>query len=159
MNGTWEIYELPELKHSCKKGRNGLWWVLYGSRKGMQMTLRDPSGNTLRNWLCALSGSTRNVSSSLCYSVPESLRSLHPEKGGMSAFYLSSRWGRAQNSAKMRSSEGWKNRVQTLGYKPKGYINKGFLVFFMIPSFASIRHSKSITPDRIFTNTFHSKLY
>lgn len=52
-NGTQEIYELPELKHSCKKGRNGLWWVLYGSRKGKQMTLRDLSGNTLRNWLCA----------------------------------------------------------------------------------------------------------
>lgn len=44
------------------------------------------------------------------------------------------------------------------GYKIR-CINKRFLVFCIIPSFASIRHHKGITPSEISTNKCHIKLH
>lgn len=62
-----------------------------------------------------------------------------------------------EGECKTRPEQGV-NKGEKARYKQKGYINKEFLVF-MIPALASIRHNKCITPNEIFTNKFHSKLY
>lgn len=137
-----------------------MWWVLYGSRKGkandLKRSIRDHVKELALCMVLGAQGTYHHPCAAQCHRATVE----PPPRRGRDRRFLSVE--QMRESAKLCQNEELKwgqNRTQTLRCKQKGCINNCFLVCFMIPSFASIRHSNSITPNETSTNKFHAQLY